>query len=109
MFGRLFSKSKSVSSGSGDPEPSQKKVTTPSNLFQHAANQFLASLLNRPPDTATMIDCDLPNSVEGLIAFVGLVGRLQVFRFQVGPHIGDGKFWPCAYCTLHSYRTSLRH
>lgn len=59
--------------------------------------------------TAVMIDCDLLNSLEGYIAFVGLVGRLQVFRFQVGPHIRDRKFWPRAYCTLHSYRTSLRH
>jgi hypothetical protein len=68
MFGRLFSKSKSVSSGSGDPEPIQKKVTTPFKPLQHAANHFLffyffifyffASLLDRPHDTAAVIDSD---------------------------------------------------
>lgn len=46
---------------------------------------------------------------RAIIAFVGLVGRLQVYGFQVGSHIGHGKFWPRAHCTLHSYRASLCH
>lgn len=104
---------------SPSPNPSPPAPETPSHpkrrlpLLQTfpacCTNQFFVSLLNRPHGTAAVIDCDFLNSVEGLIAFVGLVGRLQVFGFQVGPHIGDGKFWPRAYCTLHSYRTSLRH